>query len=113
LISDSENFEIQNEHGESSWFGFSLVLKNKLAGKRENLIKLLTHHKVDTRPIVAGNFTLNPVMKHLDFQPLTNLDNSNNIHWNGFFIGNHHYDVTLELKKVYDLLIEFEKEHAI
>ena len=113
LISDSENFEIQNEHGESSWFGFSLVLKNKLAGKREHLIKLLTHHKIDTRPIVAGNFTLNPVMKHLDFQPLTNLDNSDNIHRNGFFIGNHHYDVTLELKKVYDLLIEFEKEYAI
>jgi hypothetical protein len=51
-------------------------------------------------------------MKHLKFQPLTSLDNSDNIHQNGFFIGNHHYDVTLELKKVYDLLIEFEKEHA-
>jgi CDP-6-deoxy-D-xylo-4-hexulose-3-dehydrase len=113
LFSESENFEIQNEHGESSWFGFSLVLKNKLAGKREKLIKLLTHHKIYTRPIVAGNFTLNPVMKHLDFQPLTNLDNSDNIHRNGFFIGNHHYDVTLELKKVFDFLIEFEKEHAI
>ena len=77
------------------------------------MIKLLTHHKIVTRPIVAGNFTLNPVMKHLNFQPLTNLDNSDNIHSNGFFIGNHHYDVTLELKKVYDLLIEFEKEYAI
>jgi hypothetical protein len=51
-------------------------------------------------------------MKHLNFQPLTNLDISDNIHRNGFFIGNHHYDVTLELKKVHDLLIEFEKENA-
>ena len=96
LFSTSENYDIQKEHGESSWFGFSLILKNKLAGKRDVLIKLLSQYKIDTRPIVAGNFTLNPVMKHLNFETLTKLDNSDNIHRNGFFIGNHHYDVTLE-----------------
>ena len=113
LFSTSENYDIQKEHGESSWFGFSLILKNKLAGKRDVLIKLLSQYKIDTRPIVAGNFTLNPVMKHLNFETLTKLDNSDNIHRNGFFIGNHHYDVTLELKKVYDILIKFEMEHAV
>lgn len=108
LFKQSTNYEVQSENGESSWFGFSILLKNKLIGKRKELIKLLSENNIDTRPIVAGNFTLNPVMKHLKFEPLTGLENSNFVHQNGFFIGNHHYDVTLDLRKIYDLLHHFE-----
>lgn len=108
LMKNSKNYELQAENSESSWFGFSILLKNKLIGKRKDLIKLLSENKIDTRPIVAGNFTLNPVMKHLKFKPLTELENSTFVHWNGFFIGNHHYDVSSDLKKISDLLLNFE-----
>ena len=108
LMKESQSYEVQAENGESSWFGFSILLKNKLIGKRKDLIKLLSENNVDTRPIVAGNFTMNPVMKHLKFEPLTELENSTFIHWNGFFIGNHHYDVTSDLKKISELLYYFE-----
>ena len=64
-LKNSQNFKIQSETGNSSWFGFSIVLQNKLSGKRKELVKLLSTNGVETRPIVAGNFTLNPVMKFL------------------------------------------------
>jgi hypothetical protein len=51
-------------------------------------------------------------MKHLKFNPLPKLTNSNTIHNQGFFIGNHHFDVTKELKEVHSLLLEFEKENT-
>ena len=103
---------IQKETGHSSWFVFSIILQNNLLDKRDKIIKFLSQNKIDTRPIVAGNFTLNPVMKHLKFNPLPKLTNSNTIHNQGFFIGNHHFDVTKELKEVHSLLLEFEKENT-
>jgi len=108
---DSENYKIQSENGESSWFGFSIILQNKLKGKREMLIQYLALNKVSTRPIVAGNFTLNPVMKHLKYSPLLSLKNSDIIHTDGFFIGNHHYNVSDKIKKVVELLGTFEREN--
>ena len=109
---DSQNFKIQFEFGNSSWFGFSIVLQNKLTGKRKELIKLLSINGIETRPIVAGNFTLNPVMKFLNFLPLPTLPSADLIHNEGFFIGNHHFDVTKELSRVCALLHDFELENS-
>lgn len=112
LFKNSKNYKIQSEFGESSWFGFSIILQNNLLGTRDKLIKFLTASNVATRPIVAGNFTLNPVMKHLKFNTLPKLPSSNIIHNEGFFIGNHHFDVSNELSKVHALLESFEKENT-
>jgi CDP-6-deoxy-D-xylo-4-hexulose-3-dehydrase len=112
LLSKSNSYQIQQENGESSWFGFSIILKGSLRGKRELLLKVLEENKVDTRPIVAGNFTINPVMEHLKFSILPTLPNANYIHNEGFFIGNHHFDVSEELDKLYLILEKFEKENS-
>jgi CDP-6-deoxy-D-xylo-4-hexulose-3-dehydrase len=112
LLCDSRNYKVQKETGKSSWFGFSIILQNDLLGKRDKMIKHLAQNEVVTRPIVAGNFTLNPVMKHLKFNPISELPNSNLIHNQGFFIGNHHFNATSELKEVHSLLLEFEKENT-
>jgi CDP-6-deoxy-D-xylo-4-hexulose-3-dehydrase len=58
----SENYMVQLENGNSSWFGFSIVLQNKLLGMRKEIISLLSKNDIETRPVVAGNFTQNPVM---------------------------------------------------
>jgi CDP-6-deoxy-D-xylo-4-hexulose-3-dehydrase len=109
LFEGSSNYRIQKEFGESSWFGFTLILQNKLLGKRDKLVKFLNKNKVDTRPVVAGNFTRNPVMEHLNYKKLPKLKNSDIVHNQGLFIGNHHYDKRKDLKKVYDLLMQFER----
>ena len=108
LFKDSENYQIQDENGESSWFGFSIILQKKLSGMRKEVITVLESNGVETRPIVAGNFTVNPVMKHLPHLPLPNLPVAHKIHADGFFIGNHHFDTTEDLKLVYSLLKDFE-----
>lgn len=84
-----QDIRIQKEVGKSSWFGFSLVLQGKLSNKRQDLVNTLRKEKIECRPIVAGNFTRNPVIKYMNYSipfPLTNADD---IHEHGFFIGNH------------------------
>jgi CDP-6-deoxy-D-xylo-4-hexulose-3-dehydrase len=109
---DSQNYKIQIEVGNSSWFGFSIILQNKLIGKRKEIIELLTTNGVETRPIVAGNFTVNPVMKFLKFLPIPPLPTADLIHNEGFFIGNHHFDVSNEISHVYSILRDFELENT-
>lgn len=101
LMRNLTNYLIQKENGSFSWFGFSIILNGKLSGLRNELVELLELNGVVTRPILAGNFTLNPVMKHLKFTPLSLLDNADLVHNNGFFIGNHHFDVTDDIKRIY------------
>ena len=59
---------------------------------------------VETRPIVAGNFTLNPVIEHLDHSIHGDLPAANRIHNQGFFVGNHHYDVKDQLNQFKSIL---------
>lgn len=80
---------VQKEVGVSSWFGFSIVLEDKLAGKRHEVVAQLMAAGIETRPIVAGNFTRNKVIEYMDYRIPEPLRNADEIHVNGFFIGNH------------------------
>ena len=95
LFKGNNRFIIQQETGESSWFGFSLVIDDKI--KRAEIIQLLTQSKIECRPIVTGDFTQNPALKFFDYEIIGNLPNSKKIHTDGFFVGNSHLDLTDEL----------------
>jgi CDP-6-deoxy-D-xylo-4-hexulose-3-dehydrase len=96
LMSEFADIEIQTEMGESSWFGFSMVLTGILSGKRQELIELLTTSGIESRPVVAGNFTRNPVISHLPHTIHGDLSAADELHENGLFVGNHHYDLSEE-----------------
>jgi CDP-6-deoxy-D-xylo-4-hexulose-3-dehydrase len=96
LMSEFTDIEMQAELGESSWFGFSMVLTGKLSGKRQALVELLTESGIESRPIVAGNFTRNPVISHLPHSIHRDLSAADEMHDNGLFVGNHHYDLSEE-----------------
>lgn len=87
------DIRIQSETGESSWFGFSLVLEGPYAGRRRDVVRALQQANIDCRPIVAGNFTRNPVMKYLDAIVPASLRAADRIHNDGLFVGNHHYPI--------------------
>ena len=110
LFGESEHFRIQTETGKSSWFGFPFILTNKFKGKRAEILNLLTNNSIETRPIVAGNFLRNPVMKHLDHIADGNFFNADEIHTDGFFIGNHHFDIRENLYELRELFDQFQKE---
>lgn len=93
-----QSVEMQTEIGESSWFGFGILLTNGLEGKRKEIISALTSAGIETRPIVAGNFTKNPVIAHIPHEIRGTLDSADYIDRNGFFVGNNTKDMTEEIE---------------
>lgn len=86
-------FRIQTETGASSWFGFSLVLREGAGMTRPEALARLADLGFETRPIVSGNFTKNPVLRLMDHSLHGPMTHAEDIDRNGFFIGNHHYPI--------------------
>jgi len=84
---------IQQEIGESSWFGFSLVIRPGSKLTRKALVVKLNELGFECRPIVAGNFAKNEVVKYFDSEVHGSLKNAEHIDQNGLFVGNHHYPI--------------------
>jgi CDP-6-deoxy-D-xylo-4-hexulose-3-dehydrase len=93
VFSNHQELIIQEEISESSWFGFSLVIRPGSKLKRKDLIQRLNELGFECRPIVAGNFTKNEVVKYFNFEIHGALKNAEHIDQNGLFIGNHHYPI--------------------
>ena len=108
-VSNFEGIRVQQQNGKSSWFGFSIILEGRLKGQRRELIDLLNKAQVVSRPIVTGNFTRNPVIKHLSCSPIGPLPAADEIHDDGLFVGNHHFDLTKEIDLLSQVLEDFKK----
>lgn len=85
---------IQREIGESSWFGFSFVIRPGSKLTRSILVQKLNNLGFECRPIVAGNFAKNEVMKYFDSETPFSLNNATHIDTHGLFVGNHHYPIS-------------------
>jgi CDP-6-deoxy-D-xylo-4-hexulose-3-dehydrase len=108
LFEKNEKIIIQKEIGDSSWFGFSLIINEHVTSiKRDKIIIELEKVGIETRPIVSGNFLKNKVLKFFDYEVSGSLSNSEFLDRNGFFVGNHHYDLTSELKHLQNTLNKF------
>ena len=103
LFKDDNRFIIQKELGESSWFGFSFIMKD-LELNREKIIEVLTKANIDSRPIVTGDFTKNEVMRFFDYDKHNSLPNANQLHYNGFFVGNSQEALISELDYLKEVL---------
>ncbi|MCR4694112.1 MAG: DegT/DnrJ/EryC1/StrS family aminotransferase [Pseudobutyrivibrio sp.] len=101
------DIRLQQEVGESSYFGFSLVLTGKLADKRNEFVKALNNANIECRPIVAGNFTRNAVIKYMNYDIPSELVNADEIHFNGLFIGNHSSNNNAEVDYFISVLDKF------
>lgn len=87
------DLRIQTETGESSWFGFSLVIREESSLDRTKLVNTLRNLGFECRPIVTGNFAKNPVVKFFNHEIHGVLRNADRIDSHGLFIGNHHYPI--------------------
>lgn len=99
-----ECIRTQKEVGHSSWFGFALILEKQLIGKRQDIIRELVSKDIEARPIVAGNFTRNKVIEYMDYRIPEPLVNADDIHFNGFFVGNHSKNNFAEIDYFVDVL---------
>ena len=87
----------QKEVGESSYFGFAVILEDRNSGKRNQVVEALRNNEIEVRPIVAGNFVRNKAIEYLDYTIYEKLSSADEIHDNGFFIGNHSCDNSREI----------------
>jgi len=94
LFKDHPDFIIQKEIEKSSWFGFSLIIKPESNRKRSDVINILEKNKIECRPIVTGNFVKNDVLKYFDYSIHQELKNADQLHDNGFFVGNSHEELS-------------------
>ena len=103
-MSSFTDVRLQKEVEKSSWFGFSLVLQGKLKGKRNIVIDALRKAEIEVRPIVAGNFTRNKVIEYMDYVIPSPLVNADEIHDQGFFVGNHSKNNFAEIDYFVDVM---------
>lgn len=100
VMKDHPLIMIQKEIGASSWFGFSLVIRPGAKLTRVELLKKLNALGFEVRPIVAGNFAKNEVVKYFNSEVHGELSNAEHIDRNGLFVGNHHYSIKEAVKQL-------------
>jgi len=99
LFANHPYLSIQQETGNSSWFGFSLIIKENAPYNRADLVKLLTKNGIECRPIVTGNFLKNTeVLQYFDYEVSGTLEAAEYLEDHGLFVGNHQNDIENEIK---------------
>jgi dTDP-4-amino-4,6-dideoxygalactose transaminase len=88
-LQDIEGIEFvaEQEGGRSTWFGFPVILRD--AETRDALSRHLEERQIETRPIVAGNLTVQPAFRDSPHRTVGTLANATAIGQCGLFIGNH------------------------
>ncbi|HEY1091921.1 MAG TPA: DegT/DnrJ/EryC1/StrS family aminotransferase, partial [Burkholderiaceae bacterium] len=92
-MADHPTLMIQREFGQSSWFGFSLMIRKGVQRERRELVAALGEAGFECRPIVAGNFAKNAVVEYFDHEVHQGLPNAEYLDRMGLFVGNHHYPI--------------------
>lgn len=104
LFQNHRELLIQKEVGESSWFGFSLVIRRDSKWTRKELVQKLSKANIECRPIVAGNFAKNEALKWFQHSIHGELKNAEWIDQNGLFVGNHQHDIRKEINHLANIL---------
>jgi CDP-4-dehydro-6-deoxyglucose reductase, E1 len=94
---------IQKEIGKSSWFGFSLIIKQDSRMQRKSLIERLNVLGFESRAIMAGNFAESEVIKFFDFEIPFELNNAKYIDNNGLYIGNYNFSMNEAIEKIKEI----------
>lgn len=102
---DVSEVRLQQAGEESSWFGFALLLNPEFS--RDRLVDFLSQRRIECRPIVAGNFLHSPALKHMEHSVSGKLIHAEDVHHQGLFVGNHHYDIRPQIDYLKTSIQEF------
>jgi len=92
-LDDLSDFQLMQAYPESDpcWFGFLITLKDGSAVQRNELVKYLEEHRIQTRNLFAGNLTRHPCFADLrrgeDYRVVGELTNTDKIMNDSFWIG--------------------------
>ncbi len=104
LFAGDNRFIIQRENGKSSAFSFTLIPNPEMGVERASILGALKVADIGYRIITGGCFTRHDVIKHYDYEIVDGLPNANLAHDQGFFVGNHPFDLTPQIERLREVL---------
>jgi dTDP-4-amino-4,6-dideoxygalactose transaminase len=105
LFGNHEFIQVQKEIEQSSWFGFSLVLKEGAPLSRKDLVEKLQSSGIECRPIVTGNFLKNKeVLEHFDYEVSGSMEGAEYIDQHGLFVGNQQVPIKNEINHLFNVI---------
>ena len=107
LFANKPWVRVQKEIGTSSWFTFGMVLDGELKGRRQEVIDALSKAGIQNRPLASRNFLKQPVMRDLDYIDNKDYAAADDIHDNGFFVGNGSTLINEPIDKLYEVISSF------
>lgn len=110
---DNPYFTIQRPIGSPSWFGFALLIRPDSGIDRHEMVNYLIENGIETRPIVAGDFTKNEVLKYFDCEIFGEMKNAQYIDKYGFFVGNHQFDIHDKIDYLDEVLKKFMSQKGM
>lgn len=104
LFRGDNRFIIQRENGKSSAFSFTIILNPDAKLPRSRIMEALKNADIGYRIITGGCITRHDVIKHYDYECVDKLPNANLAHDQGFFVGNHPFDLTPQITRLREVL---------
>jgi CDP-6-deoxy-D-xylo-4-hexulose-3-dehydrase len=104
LFGGDNRFIIQRENGKSSAFSFTIILNPESGLSRTEVMTQLKAADIGYRIITGGCITRHDVIRHYDYQCVDGLPNANLAHDQGFFVGNHPFDLTPQIERLREVL---------
>ena len=105
LFGGDNRFITPRENGKSSSFCFPIVLNPDFEADREKVFADLHAADIQFRIITGGNFLRHDVIKYYDYEIHGGAaPNADTAHDYGFFVGNHPFDLSDRIEKLYRVL---------
>lgn len=104
IFKNDDRFIIQKEIGASSWFGFSIIIKESSGLNRSEILHKLQKAHIEYRPIVTGDFTKSESLQYFNYEVYDVVKNARYLDANGFFVGNSHEDLSNQIKYLKEIL---------
>lgn len=95
----------------SSWFGFPLIFEKISSEDLKELRKILLNFKIETRPFLAGDFSLQPVNKNFPNICFNSLPNLKVIQGNSLALPCHQHITFDEIDKVCSIMENYLKNY--
>ena len=111
VLSSHLKYQMVFDKALSSWFGFPLIFEKISSEDLRELRKVLLNFKIETRPFLAGDFSLQPVNKNFQNICFNSLPNLKDIQGNSLALPCHQ-DITFdEIEKIGSILENYLKKH--
>ncbi len=107
LFADDRRFIIQRENGKSSSFCFPIAPRPDSGIQRKDVLPALAEADIGFRMVTGGCFLRHETLKFYDYTCVGDMPNANYVHDQGFFVGNHPFDLSPQIEKLHAVLAQF------